>query len=942
VIDPPLPASALAGLPDTLGSDAKVNQDTAVEDQNETSIAINPTNAQNLVGAWNDYFTGDGRNTIIGYGWTTDGGLTWQSDRYQPSSFAGSNTGDPAVAADGDGNFYLGILVYSSGNNGIFCAKSTDGGATFGPPVQIDTGGDKNYVAADPLNNNVYMFWMNFSPGQTIYFSKSTDQNASWSPRLQISDSGTGRSQNGAAPGVGPDGEVYVAWSDSSGNRILFDRSLDEGDTFTSPDIVVASRVPPAGTLQGQGNFRNPVLPGLAVDRSNGPNRGNIYVVWDDGRFGDPDVLISVSSDQGLTWSPPARVNDDSPGNGIDQFFPWVAVDGAGRVHVSWLDKRRDPGNLLADLYTSLSANGGLNWGPNVRVTDTNSIPKSVSTGGFFGDYTGIAAAGDIAHPLFPDARLGTQDIWSDRLDGVDYDGDGILNDGDSSGILDDAPCMTGQSGPCDDNCQGDVNPGQEDGDADGVGDVCDLCPVDPDPDQGDAEADGFGDACDNCPALANPGQEDGDMDEAGDLCDNCPGLPNPGQADGDADGTGDACDPCPEDPANDGDGDGFCAGDDVCPTIFNPGQEDEDGDGAGDPCDNCLGLPNPGQADADEDGAGDACDPCPDDPEDDADSDGFCADIDTCATVYNPLQTDGDGDGAGDLCDNCPGEANPSQVDSDGDGVGDACDCQIVDPGDAAPAEIQNLMLTRSGSSATLSWDPAPAADAYSVTRATASGLTAGQYGPCFVRGLTVTSITDADLPAPGDAFAYLVQGENDECGPGTLGYGSDEVERINGDPADCTPLVSTDRFPVSETTITGTRTGSLSDVLASDDVYELIEEVVSKGGPPSERFSLLEHRWELDVATGGRVELHVEALRSVSPDGDDFRLEYSIDGGGSWTPLSFAIPTADEGRDRVIPLPSSLSGNVILRVIDTDRTAGAQSLDSVWFDQLWIRSVN
>ena len=34
-------------------------------------------------------------------------------------------------------------------------------------------------------------------------------------------------------------------------------------------------------------------------------------------------------------------------------------------------------------------------------------------------------------------------------------------------------------------------------GDADGIGDVCDVCPAEPDPDQADADGDGIGDACD-------------------------------------------------------------------------------------------------------------------------------------------------------------------------------------------------------------------------------------------------------------------------------------------------------------------------------------------------------------------------------------------------------------------------------------------------------------
>jgi hypothetical protein len=109
-----------------------------------------------------------------------------------------------------------------------------------------------------------------------------------------------------------------------------------------------------------------------------------------------------------------------------------------------------------------------------------------------------------------------------------------------------------------DNDCDGDVDEGAPDFDADGVCDVLDPCPVDS-PDDGDgdgvcnsadvcpgyddtdnADGDSMPDACDICPG--DPSNLDQDADGLCDVTDNCPTTPNADQADGDADGWGDAC----------------------------------------------------------------------------------------------------------------------------------------------------------------------------------------------------------------------------------------------------------------------------------------------------------------------------------------------------------------------------------------------------------------
>ena len=153
----------------------------------------------------------------------------------------------------------------------------------------------------------------------------------------------------------------------------------------------------------------------------------------------------------------------------------------------------------------------------------------------------------------------------------VDHDGDGLYE-------CDECPTDAGNDpdgdGVCaaQDNCDAVYNPGQEDNEADGLGDACDT----------DDDNDGVLDTQDNCPDIANKYQEDHDGDDAGDACDNCVSIYNPNQMDFDDDGLGNECD-------SDDDNDGVPDTSDNCPIHYNPNQEDADKDGFGDVCDEIV-----------------------------------------------------------------------------------------------------------------------------------------------------------------------------------------------------------------------------------------------------------------------------------------------------------------------------------------------------------------
>jgi hypothetical protein len=325
-----------------------------------------------------------------------------------------------------------------------------------------------------------------------------------------------------------------------------------------------------------------------------------------------------------------------------------------------------------------------------------------------------------------------------------------------------------------------------------------------------------------------------------------------------------------------------------------------------------------------------------------DGDRDGICEDVDNCIGRFNAAQRNGDGDGFGDLCDICPDDTDHDQIDLDGDGAGDICECQPADPNDREPGAIAGLAVSRVGAeTAHLAWPPVAGAEAYSVSRGLLSEIGPSSYGDCLVEGLDTAALDDAELPAAGDAFFYVAQGQSFDCGLGPAGRDGDEAPRENLEPLACTGHPFTDARATGEDSVHGTPIGTYTDTLASDDVWQSIQEEVSNGSPDS-RHSRLEHRWTFDVPAGSRVELHVEGFRSLTLDGDDFAFDYSDDDGSSWNAIPLvSLPTGDNEIDLVGTFAPATPGALLVRVVDTNRAPGTQQLDTVNIDELWVRSI-
>lgn len=363
----------------------------------------------------------NGVSTLSGYARSLDGGQTFTDMGRGPSNEQGWGFSDPDIDVDSQGNFYFANIQFTPSTRGqnsfMGIAKSTDGGLTFGRPVLIKGTGpenvhfqDKELIAVDntnsPFDGNVYMSWTEFYPqGSQILFVRSTDGGISYSEPLVLSSQTFGFVQ-GSMPAVGPDGEVYVVWLAVDSSRTLRIRRSDDGGVTFGPEVTIttvqSTRDATASSRCGRqalkGHIRTFELPAIAVDRSEGSTRGHVYVVYQSDPDGDgadtSDVFFTRSTDGGLTWSPPIRVNDDQ--TTTDQWMPFVAVTREGTIGVIFYDRRFDPQNIKIDLFMALSRDGGQSFLPNFRVTEASfNVPPTAPN---FDNLRGICYMGDYNH----------------------------------------------------------------------------------------------------------------------------------------------------------------------------------------------------------------------------------------------------------------------------------------------------------------------------------------------------------------------------------------------------------------------------------------------------------------------------------------------------------------------------------------------------------------
>jgi thrombospondin type 3 repeat protein len=328
-------------------------------------------------------------------------------------------------------------------------ASSCDNPNNWSAPARVtDSAGGYIYasVSAAP-NGDVYVAWQDYAQDHIeidrCLAAANCTQAASWGSDQNVDtdlDPGAASALPFfcpiiSAPGgrvgpqtyvdVGPDGRVYVAYSELRNNGTTRCSASGTDRTFESR---IASGAP--------NNFP-------------APNSG-------------------------------VRLSDDSATAANDHFFPALSADPSvpGRVESSLYSTKLDATGKTTHQFYVVSTNGGTSFSAMQQITSAASDYSGANSDNFdYGDYEGGASTCGVYYPVWTDNRTGNSELFmltfaaSAPTPSSCTIGGGPPPDSDGDGVPDSS-----------DNCPSVANPGQQDSDGDGIGDACDPTPLPPPP----------------------------------------------------------------------------------------------------------------------------------------------------------------------------------------------------------------------------------------------------------------------------------------------------------------------------------------------------------------------------------------------------------------------------------------------------------------------------
>jgi hypothetical protein len=415
--------AAEPATPTAVGPVVQVSRGRGLE-HSQPCLASDPTDSARLLAVSR---TGSLKQpSLVAAFASVDGGRTW--DDVEPLPLPSGITAglDPTVAIDAGGSGFvaaLGVPDPTVAHGDLLIWSTTNGGRTFGNPVvaTADQSAAQPWLAADPVApGRLVLVWASETRG--LVACRSTDGGRSFDSPRSIAPASSGAV---SAPVVvaGPNGAVYVACGvataapgatpqsgaalDLAPISLMVVGSTDGGAGF-GESVVVG---PMAGTVAPAADTRIQSEPALAID----PATGDVVVAHAvfDAATAASAIAVVRSADRGHGFGRPVVVTGDSASPRTTYAQPQIAVDSAGNVAVTYLAIDSSQPQIVYDVFLTRSTDRGATFGPRQRLSNQSrgfAVIGADENGLYHwlgGDHQGLAAAGGLLHPIWPDVELG-------------------------------------------------------------------------------------------------------------------------------------------------------------------------------------------------------------------------------------------------------------------------------------------------------------------------------------------------------------------------------------------------------------------------------------------------------------------------------------------------------------------------------------------------------
>ena len=385
---------------------------------NEPSIAVDPTNPDRLAMGWRQFDTILSDFRQAGYGYSRDNGRKWTFPGVlDPGVFRS----DPVLGSDTEGNFFYYSLTIDAN---YFCTlyKDSAGGSSWDGGTYA-YGGDKAWMSVDRTGgvgrDQVYFAWDYAGCCGDDWFTRSTNGGQSFDSPVPVPEEPIW-----GVTTVGPDGALYVAGRRSITNEQFVVAKASAIQDSTAPLVFdFSTQVDLGGAHQfaigfgpNPGGLQGQVW--IALDHSAGPTAGYVYMLCSvDPPGSDPlDVHFVRSTDEGVSWSSPLRLNDDA-GTSAWQWFGTMSVSPDGRIDVVWLDTRDDDPGFLSALFYTYSIDGGITWSVNEKLSESFDPHLGWPNQNKLGDYFDMVSETEGAHLAWAGTFNGEQDVYYGWID---------------------------------------------------------------------------------------------------------------------------------------------------------------------------------------------------------------------------------------------------------------------------------------------------------------------------------------------------------------------------------------------------------------------------------------------------------------------------------------------------------------------------------------------